>query len=66
MGKERQDQARDNRLLMPQCSQVIDDFKEVFGADQVKVTYASENNIPLGRPGVGEPQRNVTGGSDEI
>lgn len=42
-------QAQDNRLLMPECSRIIDDFRNVFGADQVKVTYAAENGIVLGK-----------------
>lgn len=51
---QRNEQARDNRLLMPVCSQVIDDFRKEFGADQVKVVYAAENDMELGRLGYGE------------
>lgn len=55
MMDKRQQQARDNRLLMPVCSRVIDDFREAFGADQVRVVYAAENNIELGRRGYVPP-----------
>lgn len=48
---ERHQQAKDNRLLMPVCSAFIDSMREEFGADQVKVTYAAENGIELGKPG---------------
>ena len=37
-------QARDNRLLMPECTKFIDSVRDVFG-DGVKVIYASENNM---------------------
>lgn len=49
MAANRNKQAADNRLLMPECSRVIDEFRDVFGADQIKVTYASENGIELGK-----------------
>lgn len=52
--------AADNRLLMPQCSRIVDEFREAFGADDVKVLYAAENNITLGRPGRGEPESTPT------
>lgn len=45
----RQQQAKDNRLLMPVCSAFIDSMREEFGADQVKVKFASENGMTLGR-----------------
>jgi hypothetical protein len=55
MARTRDERLRDNRLLMPECSRFIDDMREAFGAENVKVTYASENGIELGKPGYGEP-----------
>ena len=40
--------AQQNREAMPTIASVKDKFREVFG-DSVRVTYASENGIELGR-----------------
>lgn len=45
----RDQQKQDNRLLMPECSAVVDAFRDAFGAEHVKVTYAAENGIVLGK-----------------
>lgn len=41
----------ENRKNMPEITKVVDEFKEVFGADQVTVLYAQEGNFELGRKG---------------
>lgn len=40
--------AEDNRRRMPTVAAWVDDAKKHFGADQVKVGFASENGITLG------------------
>jgi hypothetical protein len=37
-----------NRNKMPVIAAVVDEFRALFGDDQVKVTYASEGGIELG------------------
>lgn len=39
-----------NRERMPQCAALIDEYRRVFGADQVRVRYASENGFEVGKP----------------
>lgn len=37
-----------NRALMPKVAEVVDAFREEFGADQIIVTYANENGTERG------------------
>jgi hypothetical protein len=41
--------AANNRLLMPETAKLVDQLREVFGAD-VKVLYAKEGAIERGSP----------------
>lgn len=41
--------AEENRRAMPEVAAIVDEFKEVFGADQITVTYAEENGRVVGR-----------------
>lgn len=36
---------------MPVVASVVDEYKAVFGDDQVTVTYAKENGIEMGKKG---------------
>jgi|GEM_PF-3303698 len=51
-----------NRLNMPTVARVIDDIRDVFGAD-ARVLYAKENGFELGKPpdakGVFSPPRRL-------
>lgn len=50
----REQQAADNRLLMPECHAVIADFKAAFGDEQVMTVYVQENGMQLGIEHYGE------------
>lgn len=41
--------ADENRRRMPTVAAWVDEAKEVFGADQVTVAYASEGGLTMGR-----------------
>lgn len=41
------DLRQSNRGAMPQCSEIVDAFREVFGP--VKVTYAAEGQMEKGK-----------------
>lgn len=41
--------AAENRRAMPVITAFVDEMKAAFGADQVRVTYASENGRSMGR-----------------
>lgn len=43
--------AEENRRRMPVVASVVDEFKSVFGDDQVTVTYAKEGWIEMGKKG---------------
>lgn len=43
--------AEENRRRMPVVASVVDEYKAVFGDDQVTVTYAKENGIEMGKKG---------------
>ena len=43
--------AEENRRRMPIVASVVDEFKSVFGDDQVTVTHAKENGIEMGKKG---------------
>ena len=36
---------------MPVVASVVDEFKSVFGEDQVTVTHAKENGVEMGKKG---------------
>lgn len=38
-----------NRERMPQCAALVDEYRKVFGVDQVRVVYARENGIEVGK-----------------
>lgn len=39
-----------NRTRMPAVAAFVDAMRDAFGADQVKVIYASENGLTFGKP----------------
>jgi len=41
--------SKENREDFPTLAGIIDQFKDVFGADQVKVRYVEENGKSLGK-----------------
>lgn len=43
------ERAEENRRTMPTVTAFVDEMKAAFGADQVRVTYASENGRAMGR-----------------
>lgn len=43
--------AEENRRRMPVVASVVDEFKSVFGDDQVTVTHAKEGGIEMGKKG---------------
>lgn len=45
----RQKQAAEHRRKMPTVSSWVDEAREVFGADNVKVVFASEGGVTLGQ-----------------
>ena len=51
MRRKDQDRARENRRRMPTVAEWVDETKEAFGADQVRVGFAQENGITLGTKG---------------
>lgn len=44
----RKEQAQKNREQFPTVAGVVAQFRDVFGADQVRVTYAEENGRSIG------------------
>ena len=41
--------AKANRKAMPQVAEIVDAFREEFGAENIKVTFASENGREVGQ-----------------
>jgi hypothetical protein len=39
-----------NQAKAPEAAKFVEEMREVFGADQVKVTYVREGNFELGDP----------------
>jgi hypothetical protein len=39
-----------NRERMPLTAALVDEYRRIFGADQVRVRYASENGFEVGTP----------------
>lgn len=44
-----------NRERMPLTAALVDEYRRVFGADQVRVRYASENGFEVGTPSDAQP-----------
>jgi hypothetical protein len=40
-----------NRKDFPECAAFVDDMRNIFGPDQVTVTYVRENGIEKGKRG---------------
>jgi hypothetical protein len=39
---------RSNQARAPQCAAFVEEMREIFGADQVKVNYVKEGDFELG------------------
>ena len=39
-----------NHMKAPKCASFVANMRQVFGNDQVTVTYVSENDVHLGEP----------------
>ncbi len=50
MAEKARAKSEENRKKMPAVAAFVDEMKAAFGADQVRVTFASENGVQLGTP----------------
>lgn len=49
MAAKSRSKAEENRRRMPKTAEVVDTFRDAFGADSVRVIWAKENGIEVGR-----------------